>query len=44
MLDKCEDLKLGFTQEERVHFRNTIKNIVNDIFNKNIPQGFLIKG
>lgn len=44
MLDKCEDMNVGFTDNERVSFRNNIKNIVRDIVNKNIPKDFLIKG
>ena len=43
-LDKCEDMQLGFTEEERTNFRNNIKSIVRDIVNKNIPKDFLIKG
>jgi hypothetical protein len=44
MLDKCEDIKIGFTEQERISFRNNIKNIIKDIVNKNIPKDFLIKG
>jgi hypothetical protein len=43
-LDKCEDMQLGFTNTERINFRNNIKSIVADIVNKNIPKDFLIKG
>lgn len=44
MLDKCDDMNIGFSNEERTMFRNNIKNIVMDIINKNIPKDFLIKG
>jgi hypothetical protein len=44
MLDKCDDMQIGFSDEERITFRNNIKNIVTDIINNNIPKDFLIKG
>lgn len=30
-LDKCEDMTIGFTDDERKSLRQSIKNIVNDI-------------
>lgn len=44
MLDKCDDMNMGFTNEERTTLRNNIKNIITDIINNNIPKDFLIKG
>ena len=44
MLEKSNEMNIGFTNEERIKFRDNIKRILKDIVNKNIPKDFLIKG
>ena len=43
LMDKSEELNMGFSEKERNNLRFTIENIVNDIVNKNIPEEHLIK-
>lgn len=41
LLDKTDDLKIGYSQDERLEFRNNIKSIIADIVNKNIPTNYI---
>lgn len=42
-IDKSEDMDIGFSHDDRTKFRETIKQIVIDIINKNIPKDSIIK-
>jgi uncharacterized membrane protein YheB (UPF0754 family) len=42
-LDKIEELNIGFSDNERNNLRSTIRCIVSDIINMNIPKEPLIK-
>ena len=41
LLDKTEDFRVGYSQEERNDFRSNIKCIISDIVNKNIPTHYI---
>lgn len=41
LLDKTDDLKIGYSHDERLEFRNNIKSIITDIVNKNIPTNYI---
>jgi vacuolar-type H+-ATPase subunit I/STV1 len=38
-----DDINIGYTNAERVKLRQTIRSLVNDILNLNLPQEFTIK-
>lgn len=42
-LDYCSDINIGYSDSQRSDLRNTIRSIVFDIVNKNIPKETLIK-
>lgn len=41
LLDKTEDFRIGYSQDEREEFRNNIKSIIFDVINKNIPTHYI---
>lgn len=43
-LNKSEDFNVGFTTAEREHLRTTIRQIINDVVNKQINKEPIIKG
>ena len=42
-LDKTNETNIGYTNEQRLNLRESIRQLVTDIINKNIPQDFTIK-
>lgn len=42
-LEKSEDAKIGYTDNERNEIRQYVKSLVSDIVNNNIPSTNLIK-
>jgi len=42
-LDKCEDISIGFSSNDRIVLRTTIKSIIFDIVNKIVPKETIIK-
>jgi hypothetical protein len=43
-LGSCDNLKIGYTDQQRKEIRTTIKKIVCDVINKDIPNNPIIKG
>lgn len=43
-LDACSEMKMGFTDSDRIKLRKQIKEIVNDVVNKRVSKEVLIKG
>lgn len=43
-LDACNEMKIGFTDSDRIKLRKQIKEIVNDVVNKRASKEILIKG
>lgn len=42
-IEKSDEMNMGFSHEDRKKFRQTLKKIVIDIVNKDIPKDFIIK-
>jgi hypothetical protein len=42
-LDGSDYLSFGYTESQRNRLRDDIRNLINDVLNKNIPKEFLIK-
>ncbi len=40
---ESDDINIGYTNTERVKLRQTIRSLVNDILNLNVPKEFTIK-
>jgi hypothetical protein len=42
-IDKTKEMNIGFSCDDREKFRNTIKLMIADVINKNIPEDLIIK-
>ena len=42
-IDGSDYLSFGYTESQRERLRADVRNLVNDVVNKNIPKEFLIK-
>ncbi len=42
-IEKSKEIDIGFSNDDRKKFRSTLKKIVVDIVNKDIPKDFIIK-
>lgn len=42
-LDGSDDISFGYTESQRERLRADVRNLVNDVVNRNIPKEFLIK-